>query len=328
MMRFAALLVAFLFCGNQFTCSVEARTKAQKIALKKNSIPRKKITRKRPHRVKKYGYAYMQSNEPIAAVVFNANTRNVIFSKNAHKQWHPASLTKKMTLYMLFEALVAGQISMNTHFKVSKVAANQPPCKLGLKAGSTIAVKDIILALITKSANDASVVAAEGLAGSREKFSQQMNRKARLLGMKSTTFHNASGLPDARHTSTPYDMIVLANALYHHFPEFFSLFRTTHFNYKGRTYRNHNHMLTSCDGVDGFKTGFTNASGYNISTTAVRYDQSGRPVRLFAVVFGGRNRHERDRYTAKILDQSFKKVGAFKAPDRLEELLHQTSFKG
>lgn len=245
-----------------------------------------------------------------AAVVVDGATGKVLHAENAHERRHPASLAKKMTLYLVFEALKAGRINLNTHFKTSPLAERQIPCKLSLRRGDTISVESIIKGMVTKSANDASVVIAEGLAGNLGSFAQLMNKKAKQLGMKSTQFFNPSGVPDSRQITTAMDMAILAQALYRDFPEYCHYFKTKRFSYLGVSHNNHNHMLGKFPGLDGIKTGFVCASGFSISTSAVRYDANNNPRRLFAVVMGGENRHVRDRRAAQLLEANFRKIGA------------------
>lgn len=248
-----------------------------------------------------------------AAIVVDGNTGRVLHAEHAYEQRHPASLTKKMTLYILFEALESGKITLKTRFPVSFLATRQAPSKLGLRVGETITVEAIIKAMVTKSANDASVVAAEGLAGSVTKFVHLMNRKAKQLGMHSTQFFNPTGLPDRRQITTAMDMAILAQALYQDFPQHYHYFKTKSFNYLGISHRNHNHMLGKIDGLDGIKTGFICASGFNISTSALRYDVNNKPRRLFAVVMGGTSWRSRDKRAAELLEANFRKIGAVSA---------------
>lgn len=245
-----------------------------------------------------------------AAIVIDGNTGKVLHAENAYERRHPASLTKKMTLYLIFEALQSGKITLNTRFPVSLLATKQAPSKLGLRAGESISVEAIIKGLVTKSANDAAVVVAEGLSGSLSKFVQVMNKKAKELGMNSTEFYNSTGLPDRRQITTAMDMAILAQALYQDFPQHYHYFRTKSFSYLGVSHRNHNHMLGKVEGLDGIKTGFICASGFNISTSAIRYDVKNKPRRLFAVVMGGSSWRSRDKRAAELLETNFRKIGA------------------
>ena len=255
------------------------------------------------------GFAVAEDHR-YAAIVLDDATGKVLHAENAYDRRHPASMVKKMTLYLLFEALRAKKITLQTRFSTSSLAAKQIPCKLGLQVGQTISVEDIIKGMVTKSANDAAVVIAEGLAGSLANFVALMNKKAKKLGMNSTRFYNASGVPDARQITTAMDMAILGRALYHHFPDYYPYFKTKHFQYKGSSHRNHNQLLGKFEGLDGIKTGFVNASGFNISTSAVRYDKSRRPRRLFAVVMGGQSWRSRDKKIAELLEDGFYKIGA------------------
>lgn len=256
----------------------------------------------------------------VSAIVIDGKTGNVLHSENADIPRHPASLAKKMTLYLIFEALREKKISLNTTYNVSPLATRAIPCKLGVSAGKTVTVDTIIKGLVTKSANDMAVVIAEGLSGSVPKFVDKMNAKARELGMKNTTFTNPSGVPDRgrsflkrgaqRQTTTARDMVILSQALYNNFPEHWKFFKIRTFNFLGNSFHNHNHLMKSFPGMDGIKTGWVNASGFNLSTSAIRYTQAGNPVRLFAVVLGGTTRHVRDRRMANLLETHFKKLGA------------------
>lgn len=261
---------------------------------------------------KQYGTCLGGPNK-YAAIVIDGNTGKIMHAENAYERRHPASLTKKMTFYIIFEALKAGKITLNTRFPVSFLAARQIPTKLGLRAGDSISVEAIIKGMVTKSANDAAVVIAEGLSGSVVKFVQLMNKKAKELGMNSTQFFNPSGVPDKRQITTAMDMAILARALYQDFPEHYHYFKTKSFNYLGISHRNHNHMLGKVEGLDGIKTGFVCASGFNISTSAIRYDANNKPRRLFAVVMGGASWRSRDKRTAELLEINFRKIGAVSA---------------
>ncbi len=256
----------------------------------------------------------------VSSIVIDGQTGNVLHSENPDVPRHPASLAKKMTLYLIFEALQNKKISLNTTFNVSHLATRAIPCKLGVSAGKTVTVDTIIKGLVTKSANDMAVVVAEGLSGSVPKFVEKMNAKARELGMKNTRFTNPSGVPDRgnslikrgiqRQTTTARDMAILSQALYNNFPEHWKYFKIRTFNFLGNAHHNHNHLMKSFPGMDGIKTGWVNASGFNLSTSAIRYTQAGNPVRLFAVVLGGTTRHVRDRRMASLLETHFKKLGA------------------
>ena len=208
-----------------------------------------------------------------------------------------------MTLYLVFHALDEGKIKLDTPLKISARAARQPPSKLALAAGSTITVEDAILALVTKSANDVAVAVAENLGGTERKFAKIMTSVARKLGMKRTTFQNASGLPNRGQMSTARDMAILARAMLRNFPHHYHYFATKSFQYDGATFGNHNHLLKTYDGADGIKTGYIHASGFNLVASAVRDGQ-----RIVGVVFGGRTAKSRDRHMEKLLDKGFQAV--------------------
>ncbi|MCH7555026.1 MAG: D-alanyl-D-alanine carboxypeptidase [Proteobacteria bacterium] len=238
-----------------------------------------------------------------AAVVIDGDTGAVLYQKNMNHRHYPASLTKMMTLYLLFEAIESGDVTLRSSFKVSARAAGQPNSKLGLRKGKRIRVSHAILALIVKSANDVATVVAEGLAGSEVAFARKMTAKAKALGMKRTSFRNASGLPNRGQLSTARDMAQLARALYLDFPRYYKFFAATSFRYGGKTYRGHNKFVSSYDGADGLKTGYIRASKFNLAASAKRRGQ-----RLFAVVFGARSPDRRDREMANLLDGAFSEI--------------------
>jgi D-alanyl-D-alanine carboxypeptidase len=248
------------------------------------------------------------------AIVIDAETGQVIHAENADRQAYPASLTKMMTLYLTFEALDLGKLKLHQKLPVSRRAAGMAPSKLGLRRGQSITVQDAIMALITKSANDAAVVVAEAIGGTESEFAVLMTNKARALGMNSTTFRNASGLPNKGQLTTARDMARLAQALQRHFPEYYKLFSTRSFSYKGRSYPNHNRLLRTYKGTDGVKTGYTHASGYNLVASVVRGDR-----RLIAVVFGGKTSRSRDKHMMKLLDRGFAEVRTARRIDPLPE---------
>jgi D-alanyl-D-alanine carboxypeptidase len=224
-----------------------------------------------------------------AALVVDANSGKTLYAENANARRYPASLTKMMTLYVLFEELKAGRLSLDSKLTVSKNAAAQSPSKLGLRAGSTISVENAILSLTTKSANDMAVAVAENVSGSVPEFAERMNRTARKLGMRSSHFRNPHGLPDGRQVTTARDLVKLAQALQDRFPTYYRYFGVRTFTFKGKRIRNHNRLLGSVEGVDGIKTGYTRASGFNLVTN-VRRD--GRHI--IAVVMGGKTAASRD----------------------------------
>lgn len=238
-----------------------------------------------------------------ASIVVDADTGTVLHEENADTRNFPASLTKIMTLYMLFEAIDTGRIKLDTELPVSAHAQKQEPSKLNLRKGQTIKARDAILALVTKSANDVAVVVAEAVGGSETRFARMMTVKALALGMKRTQFRNASGLPDDRQLSTARDMSILARALMRNFPRYYPYFSTEQFAYKGEIYGNHNGLLGTYDGVDGIKTGYIRASGFNLVASAER---DGR--RIIGVVFGGKTSSWRNKHMVGLLDDGFEKV--------------------
>lgn len=236
----------------------------------------------------------------LTSIVVDHRSGLVLSEDGADTVTYPASLTKMMTLYLVFEALRSGRVALGTRLPVSAEAARQPPSKLGLKAGSTIRVDEAIRALAVKSANDVAVVLAEGIGGSEARFAQLMTYRARELGMTGTRFVNASGLPDEAQRTTARDMSVLARRLLNDFPEYYGYFGLPYFVWRGRTYHNHNRLLATYPGMDGLKTGYIRASGYNLAASAER---DGR--RLVAVVLGGASSGERNREMVRLLDQGF-----------------------
>ncbi len=240
-----------------------------------------------------------------ASIVIDANTDMVISQENPDRLLHPASMSKLMTLYLTFEALEQNRITLQRTFPVSAHAESMSPTKLGLVAGQSIRVEDAILSLVTLSANDSAVVLAESLGGSEDRFGQLMTRKAHQLGMVNTNFRNSNGLPDPAQISTARDMAILCRALIRRFPQYYHYFSVREFTYNGIEYANHNHLMSRYEGMDGLKTGLTNASGFNLAASAVR---NGR--RLIGVVYGGVSAAQRDDYMADLLDDGFRRAGA------------------
>ena len=240
-----------------------------------------------------------------ASIVVEAGTGRVLHAANADTKKYPASLTKIMTLFMTFEALRAGKLRLKQKLPVSRVAQGRSPSKLGLRRGETITVRKAIAALVTKSANDVATVLAEAMGGTERKFAVLMTKRARQLGMRNTTFKNASGLPNRKQLSTARDMSILARALLKRFPKRYREFSRRSWKWRGRTYRNHNRLLSSYKGLDGIKTGYIRASGYNLVASAKRGDR-----RLIAVVFGGKTAKSRNRHIARLLDRGFAKPAA------------------
>lgn len=240
------------------------------------------------------------ANSKYASIVVDAETGKVLRARNADKKLYPASITKIMTLYMAFDALKSGKIRLNDRIRISKRAAGMEPSKIGLPAGSSIKVEDAIYALVTKSANDIAVAMAEHLGGTEWGFASKMTTKARALGMSSTTFKNASGLPDKGQQSTAKDLAIMARALIYNHPQYYHYFSTKNFKYRGVNYNNHNRLMSSYKGMDGIKTGYIHASGFNLVASAVQNNR-----RLIGVVLGGRTTASRNAHMAKILDEGF-----------------------
>ena len=239
------------------------------------------------------------------SIVIDVETGQVLSQANADAITYPASLTKMMTLYLTFEALNAGRLRLDQYLPVSYEAASRSPTKLGLRPGESIAVQDLILGLVTRSANDAATVLAEGLGGSEPAFAAHMTSKARQLGMTSTVYRNASGLPDPDQYTTARDEAQLALALHRDFPREYRFFSTREFYFRGKTIHNHNHLLDWYEGADGIKTGYIGASGFNLAASAVRNGH-----RLIGVIMGGPSAGTRDREMAALLDRGFEEVGA------------------
>ncbi|MCM0019353.1 MAG: D-alanyl-D-alanine carboxypeptidase [Tagaea sp.] len=243
-----------------------------------------------------------------ASIVVDYETGRVLSEQGADERRHPASLTKIMTLYLIFEALDQGRVTLNTRWTVSEFAAGQSPTKLGLDAGDRVTVRDVILGLVTRSANDAAVVAAEGLAGSEPRFAELMTRRAREIGMPRTVFMNASGLPHDDQITTVRDMATLGREIIRRYPHHYHYFSTREFTFEGRKFNNHNRLMGWYEGADGIKTGFIRASGFNLVASAVR---DGR--RIVGAVIGGPNPSERDQHMGRLLDAGF---GAAPGPVR------------
>lgn len=234
--------------------------------------------------------------EKYAAIVVDASNGRTLFQAYSTAPRYPASLTKMMTLYLTFEAMQQGRLTKNTLIPVSENARSQPPSKLGFKRGEQVELEAAVRALATKSANDVAVAVGEYLGGSEEGFARQMTSKARQLGMTSTVFRNASGLPDAGQRTTARDMAVLGMALRKHFPQHYYYFSATDFNFRGRRVRGHNDLLGRVNGVDGIKTGYIRASGFNIVTSV---NADGR--KLVIVVMGGDSARKRNAHVEELI---------------------------
>ncbi|MDP3895859.1 MAG: D-alanyl-D-alanine carboxypeptidase family protein [Mesorhizobium sp.] len=240
-----------------------------------------------------------------AAIVIDANTGKTLYSSNAEAPRFPASLTKMMTLYMVFEAMAAGRITKNTQVPFSAHASSRPPTKLGVRPGGSVTVETVILALVTKSANDAAAAVGELLGGSEEGFARMMTAKARKLGMKSTTFRNASGLPDPAQKTTARDMAILGMSLRAHFPRDYAYFSTRSFAFGKQQMGNHNKLLGRVKGVDGIKTGYTRASGFNLVSSVKDGDR-----KIVAVVMGGNSGGSRDARMAELIQAYLPKASS------------------
>jgi D-alanyl-D-alanine carboxypeptidase len=238
------------------------------------------------------------SAAPSAAIVIDAKTGKVLYASNADEKRYPASLTKMMTLYLLFEALEAGKTSLDSRITISAHAADQAPSKLGLKPGETISVRDAILSLVTKSANDIAVAIAEHVGGTEKAFAARMTKRAHDLGMVHTTFRNANGLPNSGQMTTARDLSILARALREHYPQYYSYFSTPSFVWRGRRIANHDMLLGRVKGVNGIKTGYTRASGFNLVTSLDRDNR-----RVIGVVLGGTTAKIRDNRMVALLEE-------------------------
>ncbi|MBV8060603.1 MAG: D-alanyl-D-alanine carboxypeptidase [Alphaproteobacteria bacterium] len=255
------------------------------------------------HKKVKHAHALVDHGASYADLVINAETGEVLHATAADSIRHPASLTKMMTLYITFQALDAGRLGLNQYLPVSENAAEQAPSKLGLRPGQRIRVEDAILGLVTESANDAAVVLAEWMGGSEEGFGAMMTRQAHALGMMHTHFNNPSGLPDPGQVTTAHDMALLGHALVYHFPHYYPYFDHDSFTYAGIAHHNHNHLKERYDGMDGIKTGYIRASGFNLVASAKRGN-----LRLIGVVFGGKSAIARDNHMAQLLDDAFERA--------------------
>lgn len=270
--RFLSLVLCVLCIASVFSSQAEANNKTRKSS----------------------------SNPRYAAVIMDAQTGRILHQAYAHKSLAPASLTKMMTLFMAFEAIENGKLHMNKHLTVSQNAINQPPSKLGLTAKTKITVREAIYILITRSANDVAYAMGETISGSHDQFARAMTKRAHELGMKNSYFYNASGLPHAKQKSTAYDMALLGRAMMQHFPQHYHFFKTIRYNYRGRVIETHNNLMRRFDGMDGMKTGYTHASGFNLVSSAVRNNR-----RVIVSVFGGRTAVSRDNHVADLMNRGF-----------------------
>lgn len=244
--------------------------------------------------------AQSSDNARYAAIVVDAASGEVLFSRFADARRYPASITKVMTLYLTFEALESGKVKLTDNLTVSPRAASQPPSKLGLAAGQTISLDDAMKATAVRSANDMAVVIAEHIGGSEARFTQMMTEKARELGMEHTRFTTANGLPDTRQATTARDLSILSRAVMRDYPQYYRYLGLHDWYYNGRDYRNTNGLLATGRGYDGIKTGFTNASGYNLAASSVRDGK-----RIITIVMGGRSTASRNAHVAELMDTGF-----------------------
>jgi D-alanyl-D-alanine carboxypeptidase len=260
--------------------------------------------RRSRHHNARHNHEARESYSPaFSSIIVDGNSGATLSANSPDASRHPASLTKIMTLFLLFERLDAGKLKLDTEMKVSEHASEQAPTKLGLRPGQTIAVEDAIKGLVTRSANDAAVVIAEAIAGDEDDFAKLMTRKARALGMSRTVYRNASGLPDDEQVTTARDQSTLGRAIQDHFPRYYRYFSTEAFNYHGHSIRNHNHLLGNVEGVDGIKTGYTRASGFNLVTSMRRGNRH-----LVGVVLGGRSGGSRDAIMRNLLAENLEKA--------------------
>ena len=258
------------------------------------------------HSVARHHQEERESYSPqFSSIIVDANSGATLASNSPDGVRHPASLTKVMTLYLLFERLEANKMTLDTEMPVSEHASEQDPTKLGLRPGSTLRVEDAIKGVVTKSANDAAVVIAEAIGGDEDDFAKLMTRKARALGMTRTVYVNASGLPADEQNTTARDQAILARALQDRFPKYYRYFATEAFNFHGRTIHGHNHLLGSVEGVDGIKTGYTRASGFNLITNLRRGNRH-----LVGVVMGGRSGGSRDAIMRSLLAENLEKAAS------------------
>jgi D-alanyl-D-alanine carboxypeptidase len=253
-------------------------------------------------------------NPPYAAIVVDANSGRVLHETNPDSLRHPASLTKIMTLYLLFEQIETGKLRLDSRLEVSEHASEQAPSKLGLVPGQSIAVEDAIRALVTKSANDAAVVVAEAVGGDEDSFARLMTRKARALGMSRTVYANASGLPNEDQITTARDQATLGRAIQDRFPRYYRYFATPAFVYRGHAMRNHNKLLGRVEGVDGIKTGYTRASGFNLVSSVRRGNRH-----IVAVVLGGASGGARDARMRSLIEQQIASAASQRTVAKIEE---------
>src|SRR3954469_820474 len=279
-------------------CALGLITFTSAILISSESAEARRYKHRRHHH-----HVVRESYSPqFSSIIVDGNSGATLSASNPDASRHPASLTKIMTLYLLFERLDAGKMKLDTEMQVSEHASEQAPTKLDLRPGQTIRVEDAIKGLVTRSANDAAVVIAEAIAGDEGDFAKLMTRKARALGMTKTVYRNASGLPDDEQVTTARDQSMLGRAIQDRFLRYYRYFSNTAFNYRGRSIRNHNRLLGSVEGVDGIKTGYTRASGFNLVTSMRRGNRH-----LIGVVLGGRSGGSRDAIMRNLLAENLEK---------------------
>lgn len=266
------------------------------------------------HRQTMAGEAIIGEHRGFAAIVVDANTGQTLYARDENELRHPASVTKVMTLYLLFEQLEKGRLRLDSPLMISAHAAAQAPSKLGLLPGQTISVENAIKALVTKSANDIACAVAENIGGSEAAFARMMTSKAHALGMSRTHYENASGLPNAAQVTTAADLAMLGRAIQDRFPRYYRYFSTHSFAYNGALHRNHNHLLGQVEGMDGIKTGYTRASGFNLLTSVRR-----RNHHIVAVVMGGVTAGARDRTMANLIETHIFDGGTARTAEAITE---------
>jgi D-alanyl-D-alanine carboxypeptidase len=251
---------------------------------------------------------------PFSAYAVDGNSGRVLYGRDENEPRHPASLTKVMTLYLLFEQLEKKRLSLDSELHISPHAASQQPTKLGLRAGSTIRIEDAIKAIVTKSANDMAVAIAEQIGGDEDAFARMMTRKAHALGMSRTLYRNASGLPNDEQLTTAKDMVTLGRAIHDKYPRYYHFFSTPSFRYAGQFMPNHNHLMETVEGMDGIKTGYTHLSGFNLLSSVNRHGHY-----LVSVVLGGKTRLGRDRIMADLIESQLDKCATTRTASVIEE---------
>lgn len=299
--RFAATFYGFAICFLVATALPLSETNAQNTSGKARNAPAAKSNAAvKTLRASTPWVPNPNVSSKDSYLIADAASGRELASDQPDELRYPASLAKLMTLYLTFSALDAGKLSLGDGLTVSFNALNAPPTKMGMTPNGTVLVRDAVMGLVTRSANDAAVLLAETLGGNEDNFARMMTLKARQLGMSSSVFRNASGLPNPEQVTTARDVARLANALLRDFPHYYPVFSVTSYTYRGRPLANHNRMLETYAGADGLKTGYTNASGFNLVMSAMRDNR-----RLIGVVMGGNSAFQRDRLMAELMDRGF-----------------------